>query len=723
LLACRRRRSPRLGGFMRNRVTFFFVAAVVAALPALADEGMWTYNNFPADKVASKYGFKPDQAWLDKVRLGSARLARGCSGSFVSADGLVMTNHHCAHECIAQLSTKSKDFIKDGFLAKDIKNEVKCPAAEINQLIEITDVTARMNAATAGRSGPAFFEAQRAETAKITKDCATSDDVRCEVVTLYKGGKYDLYKYRRFQDVRLVFAPELSIAFFGGDPDNFNFPRYDLDVAFLRVYENGKPAAMKDFLPFSKTPSVAGDLTFVSGHPGHTSREYTVGELAFERDVSQPARLMRMAELRGQLTQFATKGAEQKRIAGSDIFGIENGLKARTGRQLTLTNKSFFDAKVKAQSDLIAGIKDMKMKADTMQAISAIDGALAKERELWTAYMNLEAGWAFASDTFGLARGLVRAADEAAVPNEKRLPEYGDAALPAVWARLTSEAPIYFDLEQLKFTFGLTKLREMLGADDPVVKKVLGKKSPSTLATELLKGSKLGDVKARRAYFVFEDVIDPTTKKKVGEKVKGINVDAVKNSKDPMIVFARSVDADARALRKKFEDEIESVIDQSSEQIAKARFAVYGTSIYPDATFTLRLSYGAIEGWKERGSDVNPITVIGGAFERHTGEDPFALPPSWLKAKDKLDLKKPMNICTTNDIIGGNSGSPVVNKAGEVTGLIFDGNIHSLGGDYGFNPSDNRAVAVHTATILEALDKIYGAKAVAAELSGTRPTP
>jgi hypothetical protein len=705
---------------MLHRVSLFAVV-FLAVQPALADEGMWTYNNFPADKVAQKYGFKPDQAWLDKVRLGSARLAGGCSGSFVSADGLVMTNHHCAHQCIAQLSTKAKDFVKDGFLAKDLASEVKCPAAEINQLVEIIDVTKRMNDATAGKIGPAFFEAQKVETAKITKECAVSDDLRCDVVTLYKGGRYDLYKYRRYQDVRLVFAPELAIAFFGGDPDNFNFPRYDLDVAFLRVYEGGKPAQMKNFLPFSKTPSKAHDLTFVSGHPGHTSREYTVSELAFERDISQPARLMRLAELRGQLTQFATKGAEQKRIAGSDIFSIENGLKARTGRQLTLTNKAFFDAKVKAQSDLVAAIKDTKLKVDTMQALAAIEGALAKLREMWPLYMNLEGGWAFSGDTFALARGIVRVADELKLPNEKRLPEYADAALPGVWARLTSEAPVYAELEQLKLTFGLTKLREMLGADDPNVKAILGKKAPATLAAELVKGSRLGDAKARRVYFLYGDVLDPVTQKKVGEKVIGINVEAVKSSKDPMILLTRAVDASARAVRKRFEDDVDSIVSQANEQVAKARFAVYGTSIYPDATFTLRLSYGTIDGWKERGVDVGPITTMAGAFERHTGEDPFALPESWLRAKDKLDLTKPMNICTTNDIIGGNSGSPVVNQAGEVTGLIFDGNIHSLGGDYGFNPADNRAVAVHTAAILEALEKIYGAKTIATELSGTRP--
>ena len=697
------------------------IAIVLSALPALADEGMWTYNNFPADKVAQKYGFKPDPAWLDKVRLGSARLARGCSGSFVSEDGLVMTNHHCAHECIAQLSSKTKDYVKDGFLARSLANEVKCPAAEINQLIDISDVTARMNAATAGKSGASYKEAQKAETAKITAACAESDDVRCDVVTLYKGGKHDLYKYRRYQDVRLVFAPELAIAFFGGDPDNFNFPRFDLDVAFLRVYQGGKPVQMKSFLPFSKTPSKAGDVTFVSGHPGHTSREYTVAELAFERDFSQPARLLRIAELRGQLTQFSSKGAEQKRIAGSDLFSIENSYKARLGRQLALSNKAFFDSKVKAQDALLAGVRDAATRQATHKAIKDIDDVLGKARALWAAYMNLEAGWAFSSDTFALARGLVRASDELQLPNEKRLPEFTEASLPSTWARLTSPAPVYSDLETVKLTFGLTKLREMLTADDPLVKKILGKKAPAKLAAELLRGSKLADVKARRAYFTFQDIIDPTTKKKVGEKVIGTNKDAIADSKDSMLVFARAVDADARALRKRFEDDIESVIDQSNEVIAKARFDVYGTSIYPDATFTLRLSFGAIEGWQERGAAVNPITTIAGAFDRHTGEDPFALPPTWLKARNKIDMNKPMNICTTNDIIGGNSGSPVINKEGEVTGLIFDGNIHSLGGDYGFNPADNRAVAVHTAAILEALVTVYGAQAVAAELGGQRP--
>jgi len=676
-------------------------AIVAAATPAAADEGMWTYNNFPADAVAKKYGFKPDQQWLDKVRLGSARLAQGCSASFVSKDGLVMTNHHCVHSCVSQLSTPAKDLVKDGFLAKTRAEEKKCPNLEVNQLVEISDVTARINAATAGKTGAAYAEAQKAEIAKVTKECATSDDLRCDVVTLYKGGKHDLYKYRRYQDVRLSWAPELAIAFFGGDPDNFNFPRYDLDAAFVRVYKDGKPLVAEHFLPFAATPAKAGDLTFVSGHPGHTSREYTVAELKFERDVTLPKRLQRLAEIRGRLIEFGNRGKEQARIAGSDLFGVENGYKALGGRHEALLDEKFFASKVKAQQDLIAAVRDPKMKGDLERAIADIDAALVKFKEFRTAWQQLEGRQAFMSDSFTHARHIVRLADELPKENAARLKEYSDAALPSVKAQLASPAPIYKDLDTLKLAFSLSKMRELLTADDPLVKKVLGAQSPEALATALVKGTKLADPKARK---VLVDAVLAGNRK------------VIDDSKDPMIVLARLIDSDARALRTRFEGEVESVIDRANETVAAARFAVYGTSVYPDATFTLRLSYGTIAGWKERGTDVNPITVVGGAFERHTGADPFKLPATWLKAQKSLTLSTPMNMSTTNDIIGGNSGSPVVNKDGHVIGLIFDGNIHSLGGEYGFNPDTNRAVAVHSAVILEALQKIYGAKHLVDEL-------
>ena len=691
---------------IRSLVALFAASLFVGVIasPVRADEGMWTYNNFPADAVAKKYGFKPDQAWLDKIRLGSARLARGCSGSFVSKDGLVMTNHHCVRQCVTDLSSPKADFIKGGFLAKNLKSELRCPNFEINQLTSISDVTARMTSATANKTGAAYVEAQNAEMARITKECATSDDVRCDVVTLYKGGRHDLYTYRRFQDVRLAWAPESSIAFFGGDPDNFNFPRYDVDAAFIRVYDtSGKPLQTQHFLPFAKSNAKAGDLTFVSGHPGHTSREYTVAELAFERDFSQPRRLMRIAELRGRLIEFGNRGAEQKRIAESDLFGVENGFKARFGRQQTLTDAAFFASKVKAQQELIAAVIDPKQRAELQTAIADIERALGIARELWPAYINLEGGWGFSSSTFTHARMLVRLADELPLANEKRLKEFSDAALPGVKSALTSTAPIYAELEVLKLAFSLSKMREMLTVDDPLVKKVLGKQSPEDLAKALIAGSKLRDPKARKVL--------------VDAALAG-NRKLIDDSRDPMIIMAHLVDADARALRQRFENEVDSVIDRANEVVARARFAVYGTSVYPDATFTLRLSFGSIAGWKERSVDINPVTVVGGAFDRHTGAYPFNLPASWLKAHKTLDLTTPMNFATTNDIIGGNSGSPVVNKDAEVVGLIFDGNIHSSGGEYGFNADNNRAVAVHTATILAALRKIYGAGPLADELVG-----
>ncbi|MCC7074492.1 MAG: S46 family peptidase, partial [Deltaproteobacteria bacterium] len=460
-------------------------AVLCAALPAFADEGMWTYNNFPADKVAAKYKFKPDQAWLDKVRLGSARLAQGCSASFVSPDGLVMTNHHCAHSCIEQLSTKTKDYVKDGFVAKNMADEKKCPELEVNQLTDISDVTKRVQAAVAGKSGAAFAEAQKAEFAKITKECATSDDVRCDVVTLYAGGAYNLYKYQRYQDVRLAFAPEFAIAFFGGDPDNFMFPRYDLDASFVRVYDKGKPLQTKSYFPFAKAGAKAGDLAFVSGHPGRTSRNATVAELSFIRDVEQPARLLRLAELRGRLTEFGHRGKEQKRISNALLFYVENSYKARSGYWGALRDPAFFQSKVAEQDKLLASQKDPAKKAALQQSIAAIAAAQKTKSDLYIPYLQLEGMQAFMSDLYPIARGLVRAADELPLANEKRLKGYTDADLPALKQQLFSPAPVYPELEEATLSFGLTKMREQLGPDHATVKKILGKKSPETLAREL----------------------------------------------------------------------------------------------------------------------------------------------------------------------------------------------------------------------------------------------
>jgi hypothetical protein len=678
--------------------------ATLLAGPALAgaDEGMWTFNGFPKASVEKTYGFKVTDGWLDHVRLSSARLAQGCSASFVSDRGLVMTNHHCAHSCIEQLSTRDKDFVKSGFFAKAPADEVTCPDLEVSQLVAISDVTARMNKATLGKSGRDFFLAQRGEQAAIEKACQTADTLRCEVVSLYRGGIYNLYRYQRFQDVRLVFAPEFAIAFFGGDPDNFMFPRYDLDVAFVRVYQDGKPAAIRDWLRWSAAGAQDGELTFVSGNPGGTNRKLTVAQLEYQRDTALPERLVAMAELRGKLTEYAHRGPEQARHSSATLFYVENGLKALTGRLEALQDKAFFESKVKAEADFKAALaRDPEKARRYLPAFDAVARAEADQKKIRRQLQFKER--LSGGELLGMARMLVRGAAERGKPNANRLHEYSDAALPQLTQGLFSSAPIYPEFEVFELGHLLTKVREKLGPDDPFVRKVLGQKSPGELAGELVGKTRLADVAFRKA---------------IWEGGPAALDEAART--DAMLAFARSIDEDGRAVRKQYEDTIQPVLVKNQELIAQAHFAVEGTSAYPDATFTPRLSYGAVQGYEQDGKQVAPFTFMGGAYERATGREPFALPQSWLDARGKMDPRTPFNMVTSNDIIGGNSGSPVINAGGEVVGLVFDGNIQSLGGDYGFDPAVNRTVAVHSSALIEALQKTYGAQRIVDELKPGR---
>ena len=494
-----------------------------------------------------------------------------------------------------------------------------------------------------------------------------------------------------------MFAPEFAIAFFGGDPDNFNFPRYDLDVSFLRIYEHDKPAKVEHYFAWSKQGAKAGDLTFVAGHPGGTSRLLTLSQLAFKRDVEFPTRLMRYAEMRGAITEYGARGKEQKRTSSETLFLIENSYKAIKGEREALVDPAFFGQKVAAEKALRDRVEKDPALADVKGAWDAIAKAQVSLERVFQRNLYLERGWGFHSDLFHIARLLVRAADELPKPNGERLREFGDSRLPGLKAELYSPAPIYDEFEAFTLGNSLTKLREALGADDEAARKVLGKDAPNDLAAALVKGTKLKDVKFRKQLFE-------------GGKA------AIDASTDPMIKLARLVDADARAVRHTFEDEVEAVEKKNAELVARAEFAVYGTSMYPDATFTLRLAYGSVKGWDEGGKPVNPITTFGGAFERATGKDPFALPKSWLDARARLDMSTPLDFSSTNDIIGGNSGSPVVDKEARVVGLIFDGNIHSLGGDFGYDPATNRAVSVESTALVAALDKIYGAQRLLSEL-------
>ena len=690
---------------MRIIATLAALAATMTlTVPSRAAEGMWTLDNLPTARMQTEYGFAPGSALAERMMRASVRIAGGCSASFISPDGLVMTNHHCARSCIEQLSNASKDFVQAGFLAKRREDEVRCPEIELNRLEKITDVTEQVKSATAGLDGTAFKQAQNAVRASISSACVGSnkDTVRCDVVDLYHGGRYHLYQYHRFQDARLVWAPEEAIAFFGGDPDNFNFPRYDLDVSMLRAYENGKPASVKDYFPFSKAGAAAGEMVFVTGHPGSTERQLTMAQLVAQRDIELIPSLLRLAETRGVLEQYSKTSSEAARNANGDLFGIENGYKARFGRLQALQDPVLMRKKQNDETALRAYVASQPALQEKIGgAWEAIEKAQVAVATLQTPYAMLESGRAFNSRYFALARMLVRGATERVKPNAERLPEYTDARLPTLEQNLFSTAPIYPNYENVLLSLSLTKMREQLGVDQTIVRQILGKESPDRRAANLIQRTTLADIATRKALWTSD-------------------LAALQKSTDPFIQLALAVDPAARAVRAQYEQQVEAVTQKNAELIAQARFLQQGTNVYPDATFTLRLSYGEVAGWTEAGKPVLPFTQIAGAFERDTGAEPFALPPSWHAAKNSLNLKQPVNFVTTNDIIGGNSGSPMVNRRGEIVGLIFDGNIHSLGGAYGYDVSNNRSVAVHSGMLLEAMTKIYGASALAGEITAAQ---
>jgi hypothetical protein len=686
--------------------TSLFAAAATAALAvslapaAFADEGMWTFDNFPAAKVKAAYGVDITPAWLDRVRNSAVRLSSGCSASVVTASGIVLTNNHCVADCAQALSSPAKDYFNDGWQVAGQAGEKTCPGMQAEILTSITDVTAKVVAAGQGLAGGALVKARTAVTSTLEKDaCGDDERFRCQTVDLYHGGQYKLYKYRKYSDVRLVFSPGVPAAFFGGDPDNFNFPRYDLDCAFVRLYENGKPVSTPDHLTWDASAPKAGEPVFVAGNPGGTDRQLTVSQLDTQRILALPVTVAQLSELRGRLLRFGEESPERKRTAGDLLFGLENSYKVYWGRLSALDDAAFMAAKHRDEADLKARAQAAsgKLGPDFGDPWADMDKAQAALQALYLPYRAIERG-PIGSDLFDDAKILVRAAQERAKPSPERLPGYADSQLPLLEKQLLDPRPVYPDLEQLALEFWLGKTREYLTADDPGTKLLLGRDSPEGLSARLA-ASKLGDPAVRKALW------DGGLK-------------AVLASDDPLIQYVLKIDPEARRLRAAYDEQVTGPVTAAAAKIAKARFAAYGDSLYPDATFTLRLSYGQIAGWTYRGTTVTPFTTFAGLYERATGQDPFKLDARWVAAKDALNPATVFDISTTNDIIGGNSGSPLIDAKGDVIGAVFDGNIHSLGGDYGYDGTINRSVAVSTAAITEALIKVYGAGALAAELTG-----
>jgi len=690
----------------RRPAPALLTAALALALAATAPvtraaEGMWTLDNLPLADMKKAYGFSPDQAWVDKVMRASARLAGGCSASFVSKDGLVLTNHHCVEECLSELSTPEKDLRHLGFLAPRREDERVCPGMELNRLEQITDVTAEFGKATLGKTGRAYTDAVNATKARLESACVAGEKAsrRCDVVTLYQGGRRHLYRYHRFQDVRLAFAPEVEIAAFGGDPDNFNFPRYDLDMGLLRAYEGGKPAPAADFFAWNAQGAEPGELVMTSGHPGRTQRQYTVAQLERLRDIDLPASLLRLSEERGYMNRYATEGQEQDRLAQEELRWIENSFKVLYGQLEALRDPVVFERKKKEEAELrhlAASRADLRAEAGAWDEIAKAEAAY---RNLQLRLRFTERAQGFNTGYFSLARTLVRGAAERAKPDAERLPEFSESNLPRVEAGLFADAPIYPGFEKIKLAWSLVQMRQWLGADDALVRQVLGRESTDGLAARLVDDTGLADMATRKALWTG-------------------GLAAIQASKDPFIQLALAVDAESRQWRQRMENEVSSVETKNAERIARVRFALSGTKAYPDATFSLRLSHGVVAGWNDHGREVPPFTMMAGAFDRATGSDPFKLPASWLGAQKAgvIDPKQRFNFVTTNDIIGGNSGSPMINARAELVGLAFDGNLDSLGGAYLYDGRVNRTVGVHSGGMLHVMNTVYHADALVQEL-------
>ena len=662
---------------------------------------MWLFNRPPTELLKSKYQFEVSDDWMEHLQKASVRFNSGGSGSFVSRDGLVLSNHHVAADALQKLSNEDRDILADGYYANSREKELPCVDLELNVLMSIEDVTERVNQAVEGEDNPAScpFAARRSVIAEIEKASSDATGLRSDVVTLYQGGAYHLYRFKKYTDVRLVFAPEQQIAFFGGDPDNFEYPRYCLDYTFFRAYENDQPAKIDHFLTWNANGPKDGELVFVTGHPGRTSRLLTVAELEYERDILQPDVLSWLNRMEVLLNVYGSRSAENKRRSKDLLFGIQNSRKAYGGMHAGLLDPDLFAKKrqeEKALRDAVSKNPKLKEYGDAWDRIAKAQEDIVKVR---TRYNFFEGGRAFYGDLYPIAQSLLRAAIELQKPNGERLREFSEAGLESFKFQLFSNKPIYRDMELVTLTDGLTYLADTFGPEDPMVRAILAGRSPRTAAADLISGTKVDQVDFRKQLF------------------EG-GIDAINKVKDPMLELARLVDREARAARKTL-DEASEVKQAAHADIAKARFAIQGSSTYPDATFTLRLAFGEVAGYREGTEWLPHETYFNGLYERSEAQSatpPFDLPERWLKARPSLNLKAPVNFVSKVDIIGGNSGSPVVNRSGELVGLIFDGNIHTLPWRHGYDDKVARAISVHSGGITESLRSVYQTETLLKEL-------
>ena len=692
----------------RAVATFVLVASLTAGTIVtccFADEGMWTFDNPPLKQLKDRYGFTPTKEWLDHVRLSSIRFNDGGSGSFVSPNGLVLTNHHVARDQLQKISTPQNDYVKNGFYAKTQADELKSADLELNVLISMENVTSRViGAARAGMTSQQALDARRAEIARISDESEKQSGLRSDVITLYAGGEYWVYRYKKYTDVRLVFAPEGQTAFFGGDPDNFTYPRYDLDIALFRVYENDRPVHSDQYFKWNSRGPADGDLVFVSGNPGSTDRLDTMAQIKSERDFAYPAVINTIKDRLAVIDKYAAMGEEQARQSADLKFGLENSLKALSGEYQGLLDKSIIAKKQSEEDDFRGRVdRDPRLKSQYGAAWSELETAIKRSDEMFKPLTYRSVGRSF-SQLATYAVTIVQYAQEINKPDAQRVNGFHDSQLASLKFSMLSPAPVYPDLEKLLLADAFRESLKELGPADPFIKAALDGASTDAAAGQLIGGTKLADPDFRKA------LVDG------GEQ-------AVSSSTDPLIRFAVRIVPILREMRKWSEDNVQSVETSASEKLGAARFAVYGKSVYPDATFTLRLSYGTVQGYPMNGTKAPPMTTVYGLYDRGYSfglKPPFDIPERWMKRRQSLDLTVPMDFVSTCDIIGGNSGSPVINRSGEFVGIIFDGNIESLVGRFVYDERTNRAVAVDSSAIIYALRNVYDAGQLADELEGSQ---
>lgn len=664
-------------------------ALILFAEPALAAEGFWPFSALPIEKMNAELGVVPSGALLRKVEQATLQLGRFCTASLAGPNGLLLTNYHCISSCLQDISKDKEDLVAEGFTSNGSAEERQCPGLFAERPLSDMDVTERFNSALKGLSGKDYADRLKREMSAVIAECLAGEETKtCRVVRYFNDAVFRLQSFKVYRDVRMVFAPEFQSALFGGDPDNFDFPRFGFDMALLRLYEDGLPAPAEGWLSWRNDAPRDGEALIIAGYPGFTFRHFTVSQIRSMRDGYLPWFMTNLSELRGRLIQFSDQRAGSKPLPSSLIYEVENSLKKARGQFEALADADNMAIKenneIELRNTISVNPELSKAVGSAFEEIAA--GEVVYRQIYWQESLRYDLT---PSVLWRNARELVAAIRQMAKPADQRDSYYIDENLPTIEQSLFTEIIIDAEVERLALAFGLSKLREYLGTDHSLVRNILGKESPESLARRVVNQTKLGDSNERK-------------------KIFRSGLTGLESSEDPLLRIAALVDDAYKALDKRYMDEVDAPQVLAHQRIAVARNFGSRAGQYPDADSSLRLSYGRISGWTDRdGSSVDSCTLVKDLAQRATDHPPYQLPRSWRQSMAKLDMEQPFNCATTHDMIGGNSGSPVIDGNGEIVGLVFDGNFPSLGGTYVYEANRNRAIMLSGRLIQDALRVVY----------------